>query len=369
MNNETIRGGKSYSFPINQEFSNIYLQENFWKCLYTSIEENLHYWVILPKNVKPNKLEPIIIHELSLLNIGQYIREDSSPYLEVQVAYEHYIYEMNASDWLKKKLHIMGEEIIQERIIKGKSTGDYIDVLCRKNISGTDIISRFTVLKDYDITKGGANYICVKVSCEEKDYENLCYTILQIATNWDLLNKSDWQMAELLTPFTDNFVEPVKFFVPNSWEANAFIKTNSEFSHYIFEHIVDGKNKGVINTFFHKSVAYTQIEDVLKSKIKRFTNEIEGLSCEIIEVVNIEKNEIRNPKIEELYNVFGNMSSQNSNFFSNLMISVIKTNNGWYYFESIGPKPNLVNNYWEVNKRALEIMIDSFDNLSFESRI
>lgn len=359
---------KEYSFPVEQTYTKEYLKNNFWKCLYTTGKEQYHYWVILPNNVKPNKLEVVKINELNLTNIGQYVRNNDSPYLEVQLAFENYEYEINPSDWLEKKLLLMGENILHRRIIRGKSTGNYIDVLCSKEIGGIEIISRYTVLKDYDLNKGGANYFCIKASCEYKDYEALSLNILQIVTNWDLINKSDWQMAELLTPFIDDFAGSIKFFVPYSWEANHYIEPNSNFSHYSFEHNIDGKNKGIINAFFYKPESYDEIEDVFKKNFERFEKQIEDVEIEIIESGIVEKLEIQNPQIYELFNATGNLDSQSSNFFSNFIIAIIKTEIGWYYFESIGPKPNFENYYWEVNKRCLQIIINSFNNLVFNIR-
>lgn len=357
----------NYSFPVEQTYAKDYLQGNFWKCLYTHGEENLHYWVILPNNVKPNKLEPLTINDLSLTNIGQYVREKEGAYIEVQVAYEHYEFEMNASDWLKKKLAIMGEEIVAERIIKGKSTGNYIDVLCRRDIGGNDIVSRYTVLKDYNTRKGGANYFCIKATCEANDYEELSHTILQIVTNWDLINKSDWQMAELLTPFMDEHIEPVKFFVPQSWDAKFNNNSDHNFVNYIFEHIIDGKNKGAINSFFYRVDAFQNAEDLINSKISRFTV-INDLEINLSEINALETHEIQNPHIENVHDISGNLDSESENFHANFIAVIIKTDIGWYYFECIGPKPNLQNNFWEVNRRCLQIMINSFNNLNFDTR-
>ncbi len=354
-----------YSFPIDQSYSNEYLKTNFWKCNYTTGEEQFHYWVILPNNVKPNKLEFVKIEQLSLTNIGQYVRNDASPYLEVQLAFENYEFEMNASDWLKKKLYIMGETIINERIIKGKSTGNYIDVLCKKQIGGVDIISRYTVLKDYNKKIGGANYFCIKASCEGKDYENLSLDILQIVTNWELINKSDWQMAELLSPFMDNFVEPVKFFVPYSWEGKYLNSDEINYSHNVFEHKIENINKGVINTFFYKLNSFNNILEVFENNLRRFER-IDDVKINIIDSGIVSKDQIQNPFIEDLFSATGNLDSETSDFHSNITLAIIKTNLGWYYFESIGSKPNLQNNYYEVNKRCLQIMINSFNNLNFE---
>lgn len=358
---------KSYSFPVVQTLSDDYLKDNFWKCLYTSSEEKLHYWVLLPTNVKTTQVKAVNIPELSLTNIGQYVRLDNSPYLEVQIAFEHCVYEMNASDWLFKKLAIMGEEIIHDRIIYGRSTGNYLDCLTKKKMNdGETVISRFSVLKDYDKDIGGANYVCIKATCIEGDYEDLALKIFQIISNWDLSNKSDWQMAEMLSPFMDDFAETIKFFVPYSWEAKFNKNTNNNFVNYVFDHNVNGENKGIINSFFYKRADFRNAQELIDAQQKRFTIEDLKFTMNPIEVV--QKNTIKNPYISELYNSVGLIESNEENFHAHLIIAVIATELGWYYFESVGPKPNLVNNFWEINKRTLQIMISSFNNLTFDVR-
>lgn len=358
---------KKYSFPVDQTLPIGYLKDNFWKCLYTSYEEKLHYWVLLPTNVKTTQVKAVIIPELSLTNIGQYVRIDDSPYLEVQIAFEHCVYEMNASDWLHKKIAVMGEKIIHERIIYGRSTGNYLDCLTKKKMNdGETVISRFSVLKDYDKNIGGANYVCIKVTCVEADYEDLALKIFQIISNWDLSNKSDWQMAEMLSPFMDDFAETVKFFVPYSWEAKFNKNTDNNFVNYVFDHNVNGENKGIINCFFYKREYFIDTEELIDTQQKRFS--IEDLKFTINPIEVVEKNKIKNPNVLELYNSVGLMDSNDENFHAHLIIAVVATELGWYYFESVGPKPNLVNNYWEINKRSLQIIINSFNNLNFDER-
>ncbi len=363
MNNKE----KKYSFPIKQTYSKEFLKENFWKCLYTYSKKQLDYWVILPNNIQPVKLEPAYIEDLNLTTIGQYIRTDNSPYLEIQFAYEYFPYEMNASDWLKNKLAKMGEEILEERVINGKSTGYYLDCLCRKQLSeNTVYISRYTVLKDYDIKKTGANYILIKVCCKEKEYEELALTILQVSTNWDLSNKSDWQMAELLNPFTYEFIEPINFFNPISWEIKANKNNNTQKSHFILEHTIDNKNKGIVNAFFYNLDTFHDHETVFNYNFNRYSK-LENFISEIPTIIQIKSHKISNPSILQLLKTEGTIEIEN-NFKAYIFIYLIKTLKGWYYFESIGPRPNFQNFYFEINKRTIELIVDSFNNLSFDKK-
>ncbi|WP_338577529.1 hypothetical protein [Erwinia sp. E_sp_W01_1] len=116
----------------------------------------LHYWVILPEKVKPAGVEPVAFPDTGLTNIGRYFTSDSSPYLEVWAAYERCQCEMNASDWLFKKLSLMGEKVLHRRLVgKTSEQGIVADVLTIKtHSSGDEVISRYTVQKDYNRVKG-----------------------------------------------------------------------------------------------------------------------------------------------------------------------------------------------------------------------
>jgi len=186
-------------FPIQQSYSKEEQIKRYWKCNYTTVESQLAYWILLPKDVKPVQIEKQPIEGLDINNIGQYVSIDKTcPMLEVSVYYEHCWYEMNSADWLAKKLHLMGENILHYRKINGISTGTYADILTTKIINNDkSIISRFTVLKDYDPNLSGANYFMVKASCFEEDYQKRMFDILQITNNWDLINKTNWNMAEI----------------------------------------------------------------------------------------------------------------------------------------------------------------------------
>lgn len=354
---------KSFHFPIEQRLDDLFLKENFWKCLYTSAEEQLHYWIILPNSLKPTSLHKKEIKGLDLTIIGEYTRIDDSPYLEVSVGYEFCKYEMNTSDWLLKKLYIMGEQILNYRVIEGKTTGEYLDVLTYKKMpSGDEVISRFTCLKDFDKERNGANHFCMKASCLKKDYDNLALNIFQIVSNWDLTNKSDWQMAEVLVPFDFDFTEKVLFYYPASWQGGFDKTSNEDCVRVVLTHTIDEENKGIINLFMYPENLFTSANQVQKNALRNIYN-LEGVSLDISEMVKIET---ANPFIKSLFQMEGEIDYSLENFSANIRVYVIQTNSGWYCINLVGPKPNLQNYFWEVNKRTLEIIINSFNNLKME---
>jgi len=346
-------------FPKEQNLSADFLRSNFWKCNFTSSAKPLQYWILLPNTVKVINVKAIEIEDLKLTSLGQYSSVGDVPYLEVQVIYEHIKYEMNPSDWLLKKLALMGETVMNVREITGKSTGTYLDVLTyRKWPSGDDMVSRFTVFKDSDQTISGANIFCVKATCLEKDYNNYASVILQIVANWDFIHRTDWQLAENLFPFEYKFAENVSFFVPESW-AIKFDKDNSDkFSRFLLEHDVVGENKGLINAHFYSLDAGTTLSDIFNKSFSRLSEIQHTISPLMPEKTS-------NPSILELSTAVGTIIYEEERDAAFLKIYLFKSTGGWYYFEQIGPKPNLENDFWEINKRAIEMILDSFNNLGF----
>ncbi|PQL95580.1 hypothetical protein [Apibacter adventoris] len=355
---------KDYPFPIEQNFSIDYLQKNYWKCIYTSYEERYHYWIILPNYVKPVKLEPININSVGLINIGQYIQVENNSYIEVWVAYEHCSYEMNVMDWLLKKLYITGEKIINYKEFEDYS-GKYLDVLTYKKWNGEEeIISRFKVLKDYDKVIAGANYFCIKVSCQEKNYQNLAFDIYTIANNWNLLHKTNWSIAENLVPFRYEMTETINFYVPVSWKIFILDSDVDYVKRFIFSHDENEKNIGVINAYFYANIDMT-LDLVLNKSLDRLNNS-EVINIDLEKLIIDKKN--KNPFISNFWHAQGELEYPRDNLKACIIIYIIKTEKGWYYFESVGSKPNLENYNWEINKRCIELIINSFNNLNFKLR-
>ena len=294
-------------FPIQQSYSKEEQIKRYWKCNYTTVESQLAYWILLPKDVKPVQIEKQPIEGLDINNIGQYVSIDKTcPMLEVSVYYEHCWYEMNSADWLAKKLHLMGENILHYRKINGTST--YADILTTKIINNDkSIISRFTVLKDYDPNLSGANYFMVKASCFEEDYQKRMFDILQITNNWDLINKTNWNMAENLQPFSFNLKQHnFTFYFPTSWKM--FKDSNhdnlpAQPIRFLLKHEDEGKNIGIVNIYLYTKTS--------KENFESFTSNIEARLISITEFeCKIQKkvaDNILNPKLEKAWYIQGDL--------------------------------------------------------------
>jgi len=355
---------KKYSFPTEQALTDNYCRNNFWKCLYDSAADSFHYSIILPNNVKP--IEVIPVKSKSMTVIGHYIRVDDSPFLEVFVAYEYCKFEMNVSDWAQKKIYTMGETMIDSRIIEAKSSGTYLDALtyCKLNDQET-FITRITTLKDSFGNGNGAHYFMVKARCFEQDYEELAYFILQIVSNWDLTNKSQWQFGELLQKFSFPAKNQVVFYVPLSWDISFqadSIKTDAP--HFVLNNTT-GDHNGVIHAFFYQSNSVDNYKYIFDRFFERF-NQLEDYTIDLQPFKKVQQHEIKNPVIYALYRTNGKIENEKIDFHANIEILIIRTDRGWYYFDMVGSLPNLENYYWEENKRCLEMIIKSFNNLDFD---
>jgi hypothetical protein len=298
--------------------------------------------------------------------IGHYIRIDDSPYLEVFVLYEYCKYEMNVSDWAQKKLHTMGEQLIDHRIIEGKSTGYYLDALTARKLNDEEtLISRVTTLKDSVGNGNGANYFMAVARCLEKDYEELALTVLQIVSNWKLTNKSQWQFGELLQKFEFPVDQRVEFYVPKSWEMSFDTDDiNTDTPRFVISHPKDDQN-GIINAYFYHSNAKKKYEDIFEMSFERLKN-LKDFKSDLKPFETVRLSEIKNPFIHAHYRTTGTIDHEEKDFHVHIQIAIIRTKNRWYYFDVVGSRPNLENYNWEINKRCLELILKSFNNLDFE---
>lgn len=162
---------EKFSFPMENKFDEKYLLNNFWKCNYDSAGEEFAYSIILPKYVKSTSVKPTKTVG-GLTNIGIYNTiGDENKYVEAWMGYEKVNEAIQPADWLKSKLDLSGETILNQNIITAKNGEQYLDVLTEKHT----IISRFTVLREDN------NYYLSKVSCDKNNYPELSETLQHIS--------------------------------------------------------------------------------------------------------------------------------------------------------------------------------------------
>ncbi|WP_234014027.1 hypothetical protein [Cronobacter dublinensis] len=350
--------GVEHSFPVAAAFSKDEAQEIFWRCLYTATTQEIyHYWVVLPKYVKPVELDPIQFKDVGLINIGRYISQEASFYMEVWVAYENAPWEMNPSDWLFNKLTLMGEEILHKRIINHPSgAGKFADVLTFKRLnSGETVISRYTVQKDYNPIDGGGNYFLLKVSCAEKDYEENANIIYFIAVNWDISHRSNLLLAELLTTVTAGKESGISFKIPDSW-ASKVIADNR----LVIEHTFNDINHGVINLCFFSKMAYISPEQVFTMATSRFNKHDNAVALSADGPKNI-ANDINDHLDDAFFEWDGEIISAAEKVRALYKAYVFGCDDVWCYAEMVGPHLNHKDYYFEANLRCLEIILSTFD--------
>ncbi|MFK3704708.1 hypothetical protein ACI2JR_07040 [Klebsiella sp. NPDC088457] len=348
---------KKYLFPLELQDQAQAVRDGFWKCLYTSAEkEMLHYWILLPQSVKPVELRPVVFQDVGLTNIGRYITEDTSPYVEVWAAYEHCRWEMNASDWLINKLDLMGEKILHQRIITHPSgSGKFADILTSKTMtSGDEVVSRYSVQKDYNPINGGGNYFLIKTSCAARDYNALANQILLIAINWDLMHRSNMMLAELLKTVSLSKKNDSGFKIPDSWQVSTLADNR-----LVIEHTFNEINHGVINLCIYRQDDYHSEGDIFKVATARFNQHDRAVSLSATDIVSV-PNEINTAFTGDIYTCSGEVVSAAENVRAAYQMCIFKINDLWCYVEVVGPHRNHQNYYFEANIRCQEIILSTF---------
>lgn len=348
----------SLNFPIKySEELNKELKTSFWKCNDDSRSNStLHYYLEIPNNVKPTNLDERNIRGIdSIKEIASYKKIDETPYLEVQVVYQTLEHEINPSDWLYNLLKITNEEIIQKREIKGNS-GVFLDALTSKEYpNGETVISRSTAQKNYDPSTKSAVIVSVKVSCSIKDYPILAEKIMAIATGWNFINKSDYQLAEDLKRYNTEKKNELSFYFPASWEGGKFVPKNNLPDRFaVFNKQNRDKVKGTINIFV--STDQSSKDQLLNEALSRFEkNNIQVDLPELKESENIPLNEYYSEKWES----FGSINDLNDKFDGDIRITIVKTKDEYLLAELVGPNRNLDYYNSARNNRAFDIVLQT----------
>lgn len=348
-----------YPFLVQHQLKKEDLKQNFYKLNYNLAGENLAYWVVLPTYVKEFNTTSVHVNPFGVQVIGEYLTQEGD-FFYVEVFAEYLEYDINASDWLMRKLAKLDEEILDKTLSKDKSTGIYLDVLTLKNtVSNDQFISRFTARKNFDYSKGGANYIGVRVMCKAGDYDQLSDYVLHTSRSWDFQNKGNWQLAERLLPIDISKKNPITFYLFESWKMY-FEDTDSK-NHFLIQQRDNSENKGIINLFAIEADIYTSAQTILDTKLDRLKPSLITLNS----LQEISK-EIYNPRIDQIWVTEGEIKNEEEGFNAYVKIFIFRVQSNWYYLEGVGSNPNFENYNWEINKRQMEMIIDSFNNSNFD---
>lgn len=356
MNN---KAQSTYPFPKNVSYSIEYQKEHFWRCSYSSTSsEALYYKIVLPMYVKPVLTKPTEIEGLGVTMIGLYrtTKAQEKPYLEVSIAYKAIENEINASDWLYHVLDLMGETIIDKRTFFAES-GEYVDVLTQKMYGTENMMSRYRVNKDSGMESEGANFFLVKATCHEEDYVALNEDILQSITWFILVNENEWKMAESLKSINADSPERLSFYYPASWSVSHIEDSVPGLNHYALSHIIGKKKETMMNLFFMVPDKQVTAHFIFDTMFKRLEKVIHLDPPTLTKSVNQ-----RNVKLDQLWTTQIEISNEDEISRNLLNVYVGCVGSLWFYFELISPHPDKSFYDWAVNKRALEIILNSLNN-------
>lgn len=355
MNNNS---SQTYPFPDEVSYSIEYQKEHFWRCVYTSTSnESLHYKIVLPIRVKPAAIKPKEIEGLGITTIGLYrTPEDVDRYLEVVVAYETVTNEINGSDWLYHILELMGETIINKKESSFES-GNYADVLTQKKFGDETMISRFKVIKDSDEESGGANLFLIKSTCHEKNYVALHEDMLQSISWLFIINGNEWKLAEMLKSITTKTPTSLYFYYPGSWAIRKIDVQMDNFSHYALSREIEKTTKTMMNLFFMALNKDVTAQFIFNTIFQRLDKNLLVSTPTLIKV-----DSTFNKHIDELWWGETQAATEDNLVHAVMNVYVGKIGELWFYNESISPLQEDSFYSWAINKRALEIVVNSINN-------
>lgn len=349
-----------FLFPEEITYTTEYQKGNFWRCHYTSINaKSLHYKILLPLSVRPVSVNPMPVKGLDnfyIIGCYQTIPGSQSPFMEVNVVYEHIENDVDASDWINKVLYLLGEEIIHIKEYYSVS-GKYSDILTASNIDETKIISRIRVFKNYDFEHKGANLIVVKASCPEKNYDSLAEDFLHCVKFFTLINNSKWHLAEELKSINLDVPASYSLFYPASWQYTERYN-NKKISYFSLSLKEPNKMSGNISGYFLCHDAEINREIICNLIIEKLKNN-EHLG--IYKIRLKEKTGLFNKNIPELWSDTLTVKDEKNNN-GELIIFAGRIEDAWFYFIGTSATRELSFMPWAVVKRTMDIIINSLNN-------
>jgi hypothetical protein len=349
-----------FIFNKDHKLTPSYLQKNFYKINYSLSQAAVNYWAVLPNFVEQFSTLENDVENLGVKLIGQYISKNDT-FLDVEIFYERLDFDINPSDWLLRKIAKLKETVIAENEVQDKSTGIYNDILTYKETAGADkFISRITVKKNFDMLLGGANYMALRVMCREEEYNTLADTMLHTAYNWDFKDKGTWQLAERIIPLTLPLHNAtISFYTFESWKV--YGEDANPLTRLILHQTDNSDNKGAINIIETKLLNKDNVKEVFDG----FINRVPLTDIELDELKDVSK-QILNPKIKLAWSTQGLIKNTDEQFEAYVIAYLIQTEKSGYYIESVSSSPNFENYNWEINKRQVEMILNSLNNPSFE---
>ncbi len=213
--------------------------------------------------------------------------------------------------------------------------------------------------KKYDPSTKTAFIVAIKVSCSTNDYPELAEEIMAISTNWNFINKSEYQLAEDLKIFKDDKVKDLIFYYPSSWQLGKFITNEENLERFaIFNKNDEEESKGAINIFIYKE---DKDENILVEKVlKRFIDN--GIKVDITKLKEI--SDVNNDYIEKQWEASGGIEHKGSLHKGEIILKVLKIKKSFILLELVGINKKY-NSYESArNKRALELIIQTLTSTS-----
>ena len=277
--------------------------------------------------------------------------------MEVWAAYERCKWEMNPADWLFNKLELMGEKILNRRlIVHPAGSGIFADVFTVKiHSSGDEVISRYTVHKDYNPEESGGNYFLIKAACASRDYPALASDIYFTVVNWDLMHRSNLAIAELLQTVSLSNNDSSGFEIPESWQVKPLTETR-----LVIEHTFKGVNSGVINLCFYSQEMIFTAQDVFSVSTKRFHDHEPAVTL-TTDVLSTIPNEFNTSFGETIATCVGEIVSPAEKMRAFYQCYIFSVGELWCYTELVGRHRTHKDYSYEANKLCLEIILSTLN--------
>ncbi|UHM93061.1 hypothetical protein [Rahnella victoriana] len=213
------------------------------------------------------------------------------------------------------------------------------------------------VQKNYDVEEKRGVYLLIKATCHENNYTELNEDILQSISWLSIEDAYNWKMTETLKSVNAEIPSRIYFYYLSSWAVRRAEDPTVNLSRYVMSTNFNGDLLNAMNFYFmilDDDVTPQFVMNALFNRLRK------GISTKFPVIKPVEK--IFNAELESLSEAEVDIFDSDSLLTSQIKIYVGNIGELWFYFESISPPSTQYFYQWAVTKRALEIVLHSFNN-------
>lgn len=333
-----------FPFPTRVPFSKERVEAEYVRHTATRCPNpDFHFSLVLPREWQPVDVpaappQPEAASELALF------RPPGVGGVEIAVTGVLLDREVAPADWLDLLLEGTGHEVLRER--RGPTPGgDVLDALSKWTADGATYLGRSFTLKDRD------RLFLLEARTSEGDYGRYANDFLMAIAGFQLLNPSDWPLAERLRSFSRREPSDVLLLYPESWTCSEDPTGGADAMNVSFNNVVGDRSAGQVNVL----AVELSLELSPQGVVDRYLEEVRSSGVPAGEVVLVPAQPVDG--FVEAWE--GETRAFVDGGEVEVRAFVGSRPDAWFLFAMLSPSRTTRADVWAINKRAFEVILQN----------